>query len=56
MIHVTIERQTEKSLEDAIQNYFREYHPAGYGTMVRSKGPSDHDTWIAHIIRAASCD
>lgn len=56
MIHVSIIRDTEEDLDKEVALYFRNYHPAGYGTMMRAKGKTEDGKWIAHIIRAESCD
>lgn len=56
MVHVTLEAETEQEIDEKINNYFRSFHPAGYGTHLRTKGQNEQGKWIAVLNRARSCD
>jgi len=46
---------TEEAADKFIENYEREYHPAGYGTWCRKETQSD-GTILVKVSRGDSCD
>lgn len=57
MVVFTLEAPTKAELEAKIENYYANYHPAGYGTHIKEpKLNPDTGKWEAHGTRGASCD
>ena len=55
MITITLNAQSAQELQSMIDNYKREYHPAGYGTSV-DKMWTDDAGHHATLSRYSSCD
>ena len=56
MITMTITAESEKDLDSKIEGVYRNWHPMGYGTMLKSKNQLEDGTWVAIMTRYSSCD
>lgn len=57
MIRKELRSKSGTELEILINNYFKEYHPAGYGTWVSNRFfDKENDEYVAIIHRSSSCD
>lgn len=62
MVFVTLEAETPELLQEKIDSYLRNYHPYGYGTLVKSVDGSEiqksekNSGYFAAITRYSSCD
>ena len=57
-ITVNIKHEDRAVLERKVEDYFRGYHPFGYGTRLDKPAYYDEDQqcWVAVISRQTSCD
>lgn len=55
LLRVTLEAESEEKLQEKIDDYMQDYHPAGYGTWIDSKSQKD-GKFIAVVKRYDSCD
>lgn len=57
-ITVNIKHESRNILERKVEDYFRGYHPFGYGTRLEKPAYYDEDQqcWVAVISRQTSCD
>lgn len=53
---ITLRADTAKELEEAIEQYLIDYHPAGYGTYVRDRYTTPEGTHCATIWRGTTAD
>jgi hypothetical protein len=56
MVKVTITADTAEELQQSINRYMIDYHPAGYGTRIVDTGVNDQGKHYANIKRYSSCD
>ena len=57
-IIVNIKHESRTILERKVEDYFRGYHPFGYGTKLETPAYYDEDQqcWVAVISRHTTCD
>jgi hypothetical protein len=56
MVTMTVTAESEEELNSKIEVVYRNYHPMGYGTMLKIKRERNDGTWVAIMTRYDSCD
>lgn len=57
MVNIRLEDPTLEGLQKKIDNYYNNYHPAGYGTHIKPPVFDDKlGIWVAEGTRGSSCD
>lgn len=57
MVNIRLEDPTLEGLQKKIDNYYNNYHPAGYGTIINKPIFDEKlNIWVATGTRGSSCD
>lgn len=53
---IKISAKSQEVLEKAVQKYFNNYHPSGYGTKVTGRGQDEEGNFFVNIERYLTAD
>jgi hypothetical protein len=55
-VTVILEGKTKEEIDQKVESYLRNYHPAGYGTHIKNPVEQSNGEYVATGYRWSSCD